>query len=239
MKDDITKLVEEHPDVKRLKDEIVQRTNRLHKEILALGLSLQNIQRFLKLYERFHLSVCDNNPRNYSHARFIEDFLAHGDLKEVGKKKSNEWLEWQLKNVELTLRRMGRYIEVVGKNRELQEEIIGLKAEIEELKKQIEWQAQVYGMQMDRSKYLNLERDSKVNFQILREEQQIEILCLPIDDLSNLSNRTRNILKHCDLSTIGDVIEIPREYLMRIYGIGIKSMEEIEYALKRFNLKLT
>lgn len=239
MKDDITKLVEEHPDVKRLKEEIVQRTNRLHKEILALGLSLQNIRRFLKLYERFHLSVCDNNPRNYSHAMFIEDLLTHGDLKEKGKKKSDEWLEWQLKNVELTLRRMGRYIEVVGKNRELKEEIIGLKAEIEELKKQIEWQAQVYGMQMDRSKYLNLERDSEVNFHILREEQQIEILCLPIDELSNLSIRTRNILKHYGLNTIGDVIEIPREYLMKLHGFGIKSMEEIEYALKRFNLKLT
>ncbi len=237
MKNDITKLVEEHPDVKRLKKEIAQRTNRLHKEILALGLSLQNIRRFLKIYEEFHYMVCKNNPRNYSHARFVNDILAGEDLLKKYKKKSDKWICWQMTEVERTLRRMGRYTEVAAQYLELKKENQWLKDEIDRLNRENEWKKRVDAMWNDESTYLNPETECEEDYHIVQDKQLIEFLCRPINELT-LSNRTYRLIGKFGLDTIGELIEIPEEAIMKCRGFGIKSLKELKDALATYKLEL-
>lgn len=237
MKNDITKLVEEHPDVKRLKKEIAQRTNRLHKEILALGLSLQNIRRFLKIYEEFHYMVCKNNPRNYSHARFVNDILAGEDLLKKYKKKSDKWIYWQMTEVERTLRRMGRYTEVAAQYLELKKENQWLKDEIDRLNRENEWKKRVDAMWNDESTYLNPETECEEDYHIVQDKQLIEFLCRPINELT-LSNRTYRLIGKFGLDTIGELIEIPEEAIMKCRGFGIKSLKELKDALATYKLEL-
>lgn len=237
MKNDITKLVEEHPDVKRLKKEIAQRTNRLHKEILALGLSLQNIRRFLKIYEEFHYMVCKNNPRNYSHARFVNDILAGEDLLKKYKKKSDKWIYWQMTEVERTLRRMGRYTEVAAQYLELKKENQWLKDEIDRLNRENEWKKRVDAMWNDESTYLNPETECEEDYHIVQDKQLIEFLCRPINELT-LSNRTHRLIGKFGLDTIGELIEIPEEAIMKCRGFGIKSLKELKDALATYKLEL-
>lgn len=237
MKNDITKLVEEHPDVKRLKKEIAQRTNRLHKEILALGLSLQNIRRFLKIYEEFHYMVCKNNPRNYSHAKFVNDILAGEDLLKKYKKKSDKWIYWQMTEVERTLRRMGRYTEVAAQNLELKKENQWLKDEIDRLNRENEWKKRVDAMWNDESTYLNPETECEEDYHIVQDKQLIEFLCRPINELT-LSNRTHRLIGKFGLDTIGELIEIPEEAIMKCRGFGIKSLKELKDALATYKLEL-
>ena len=250
MKNDITKLVEEHPDVKRLKKEIVQRTNRLHKEILALGLSLQNIRRFLKIYEEFHYMVCKNNPRNYSHARFVNDILAGEDLLKKYKETINSrWMFPSPQNpdvpryptsvgdiLSILLKRAGCK-QVAAQNLELKKENQWLKDEIDRLNRENEWKKRVDAMWNDESTYLNPETECEEDYHIVQDKQLIEFLCRPINELT-LSNRTHRLIGKFGFDTIGELIEIPEEAIMKCRGFGIKSLKELKDALATYKLEL-
>lgn len=60
---------------------------------------------------------------------------------------------------------------------------------------------------------------------------------LSIDDL-DFSARTKNGLKAAAISNIGEILEYTRKALLKLDGLGEKSVDEIEEKLKKFDLAL-
>lgn len=258
MNQDIRTLVEEHPDVMKLKEEIERRTRRLHLEILALGISLDNIERFLKLYRMFHLKMCNTDPRGYRHEKILDDFLANGDLLGEGKDKSDDWLKWQLCEVERTLRGIKRYPVLFAHNRRLVKENTRLTYENKKLKEKNGASKIMAGRyvkentdltnEIKRLKEKNEELEEKVaryvpemtnedSDYMVEDELLRELLKQPIWGLQ-FSVRVLNALKWFDVYVIGDLVNLKAEDLMKCRNFGRKSLEEIEDKLESIGLSL-
>lgn len=219
MKEDIVRMVEEHPEVKRLEEEIEQRTNRLHREILALGISLPNIQRFLDLYHAFYRRVCSKVAQDNSHVNFLDDFMANGDLQGEGKDKSQKWLEWQLNEVERTLTKMKRYTTLAVHNRKLKEENAWLKDIIMR-----------HGIQCHRPP---LEREPV----FITDGHMRELMNVPVESI-DFSVRVLNALKSIDVKILGELLNKTEKDLMKIRNFGKTSLNEVKDKLDSLDLHL-
>lgn len=63
------------------------------------------------------------------------------------------------------------------------------------------------------------------------------VLEMSIDDM-DLSSRSLNCLKKASINTVGELIELTENDLMKIKSLGSKSFDEIKDTLARFNLTL-
>lgn len=79
--------------------------------------------------------------------------------------------------------------------------------------------------------------DESSNSEIAELARYSTLMEKPIEDL-NLSARPYYMLKRANLTTLGNIIEVSESDLLKIQGMGDKSIAEIVEELERYGLKL-
>ena len=213
----IEEVIENLPEVKELETKLAHRKDFLHKELRAMGLAPKNVRHFLRIYGRFHKLVCHSDVRCYGHADFIDKFLESGDFKKLSWKKSQQWLEWHMKEVEMGLRRMERYPQLL-------ENIRLLKRENELLRTEL-------AIFRSRCKTEDEEEYSE------KEPYPMRAMNIPVAEVG-FSTRVSNVLRLFDCELLGDVASHTENQLLKARQFGRKSLREIIETLEYYGLHL-
>jgi DNA-directed RNA polymerase subunit alpha len=65
----------------------------------------------------------------------------------------------------------------------------------------------------------------------------LDLISRPIEDLAELSVRSRNSLQKENIRTLGDLIQRTEDEMLKIENFGRKSLQEIEDFLAEHNLR--
>ena len=132
-------MVEEHPEVKKLKERVEAKTARLRKEVKALELAPKYVRRFLNIYLRINKLVGQETIMGCSHERFLKDLMFGARSPKEWDDKSLGWIDMHLREVERTLMRFDRYPDMIGRIRTLEEELKACQNRCRELERGSGW----------------------------------------------------------------------------------------------------
>jgi len=211
--------------IKTLQDELQETKDGLRRERIYRHYAPRYLMNFIGKFVRIISSMIGESDRNTPllQSQFIRCWLFGHDIAEVCKENNVPYYKYiaSTKQYLKALRNMDTYADMIQRNRELEEEIVRLKAENERLKTDMD-------EYRDRFKSVENEQTAKENYPVLNER---------IIDL-DFTVRTMNILKIHGFETLGQVVKYSKGDLLKLRHFGKKSLTEIIDFLEQYGLEL-
>ena len=220
---DANKIDDYKQKVLSLQTELEEQIESLRKERIYRHYSPKFMNSFVEKFVKLMEVMTDDSYKVLADAKLIHCWLFGNDINETCKELGisyNRYLS-SAKGYNNTLRELGDYIKMAEENRKM-------KAELEEMKKQLQ------NLQIDMDDY-------RARFDRVDEEQSLKeeypILNKRIVEL-DFTVRTMNILKIHNFETLGQVIRYNKLQLLKLRNFGRKSLIEIEDFLEQYGLEL-
>ena len=211
--------------IEALQDELKEMKDNLRRERIYRHYAPRYIQVFVNKFINLMKKMVgvEGSHEPMMQEKFIHCWLFGHDIGELCNENNISHYKYiaAVKQYVKTLKKMDTYAVLVERNRNLEDEMVQLKAENERLKRD---------MDEYRTRYAGVENEERV-------KEQYPVLNMKIEDL-DFTVRTTNILKLNNLETLGQVIKYDKFQLLKMRNFGRKCLTEILDFIEPYGLEL-